>query len=60
MCAQKEAAALDKTAASLRTLAETMSGNKFVATPERLATIAKQLSLVSDALAGSAEKQEAE
>jgi len=54
-----QALALEKTAASLRTLAEAMSGKNFQATPNKLASIAKQLSTVSESLAGSAEKQEA-
>ena len=39
-----QAAALEKTAASLRKLASAMSGKRFDATPNKLATIAKQVS----------------
>ena len=49
-----QVAALDKTSASLKTLAAAMTRRSFTATPEKLAAIAKSLSLVSLSLAGSA------
>lgn len=54
-----QAEALEHTAASLRSLARAMSGAQFQSNPDKLANIAKQLSLVSESLAGSAEKQAA-
>ena len=53
----EQVAALDKTSTSLKTLAAAMTRRSFTATPEKLAAIAKSLSLVSLSLAGSAAQE---
>jgi len=54
---EKEAAALEHTAASLRQLATAMDAPGFVASPGRLANIASNLALVSNSLSLDAKKE---